>query len=92
MGCCVTLLVDMPAPTESIVFPSLHVQEGTTPLLRATHKGHAEIVRFLLGNGSDVEEQNNVGGPKSVLSSCDCIMLFDGSWVLVHGTSSNTTK
>ena len=59
--------------------PSLHVQWGNTPLLRAAQKGHGEIVRFLLGNGSKVEEQNNVGGPKGVLSSCDCIMLFDGS-------------
>ena len=73
----------MSIPPEYIVFPSLRVQEGTTPLLRAAHQGHAEIVRFLLENGSDVEEQNNVGGPKRVLSSCDCIMLFDGSWVLV---------
>ena len=64
-------------------FTSLHVQEGTTPLLRAAEKGHGEIVRFLLQNGSDVEEQNNVGGTKRVLSSCDCIMLFDVSWVLV---------
>ena len=73
----------MSIPPKYIVFPSLHVQEGTTPLLRAAEKGHAEIVRFLLENGSDVEEQDNVGGPKGVLSSCDCIMLFDGSWVLV---------
>ena len=73
----------MSIPPEYIVFPSLHVQEGTTPLLRVAEKGHAEIVRSLLENGSDVEEQDNVGGPKGVLSSCDCIMLFDGSWVLV---------
>ena len=83
MGCCLhkytsycgTLLVDMPAPPESIVLPSLHVQWGKTPLLRAAEKGYAEIVRFLLGNGSDVEEQDNVGGSKGVLSVCDCIML-----------------
>ena len=59
------------------------MQEGTTPLLRAAQEGHGKIVRFLLENGSNVEEQNNVGGPKRVLSSCDCIMLFDESWVLV---------
>ena len=52
-------------------------------LLRAAEKGHGEIVHFLLVNGSDVEEQNNVGGPKGVLSCCDCIILFVGSWVLV---------
>ena len=72
----------MPAPPESIVSSSLHVQEGTTPLLIAAQKGHGKIVRLLLENGSNVE-QDNVGGPKGVLSSCDCIMLFDGSWVLV---------
>ena len=73
----------MPVPPESIVSPSHHVQWGNTPLLRAAQKGHEEIVRFLLKNGSNVEEHNNVGGPKGVLSSCDCIMLFDGSLVLV---------
>ena len=73
----------MSVPPESIVSSSLHVQEGNTPLLRAAQKGHAEIVCFLLENGSDVEEQNNVGGPKRVLYSGDCIMLFDGSLVLV---------
>ena len=73
----------MSAPPESIVFPSLHVQWSNTPLLSAAEKGHGEIVRFLLENGSDVEEQDNVGGPKGVLSCCDGLMLFDGSWVLV---------
>ena len=54
------------------------MQWSKTPLLRAAQKGHGEIVSFLLKNGSNVEEQDNVGGPKGVLSSCDCIMLFDG--------------
>ena len=62
----------MPVPPESIVFPSLHVQWGNAPLLRAAEKGHGEIVGFLLKNGSNVEEQGNVGGPKGVLSVCDC--------------------
>ena len=57
----------MPVPPESIVSPSLHVQEGTTPLLRAAQQGHGKIVGFLLENGSNVEEQDNVGGPKGVL-------------------------
>ena len=73
----------MPVPPESIVAPSLHVQEGITPLLRAAQKGHGKIVGFLLKNGSNVEEQGNVGGPNGVLSSCDCIMLIYRSWVLV---------
>ena len=78
----------MPVLPESIVFPSFRVQEGTTPLLRAAQKGHEVIVGFLLKNGSNVEEQCNVGGPKGVLSSCDCIMLFDGSLGLVSTSSS----
>ena len=73
----------MSAPSDSIVFSSLHVQWGQTPLLRAAQKGNGDIVGFLLKNGSNVEEQDNVDGPIGVLSSCDCLMLFDGSWVLV---------
>ena len=52
------------------------MQWGNAPLLRAAQKGHGEIVGFLLKNGSNVEEQNNVGGPKGVLSVCDCTMLY----------------
>ena len=59
------------------------MQWGKTPLLRAAEKGHEGVVRFLLENGSDVEEQDNVGGLKGVLSCSDCQMLFDVSWVLV---------
>ena len=48
--------------SDSIVSPSLHdVQSGNTALLIAAHKGHAEVARFLLGNGSSVTEQDNVG-------------------------------
>ena len=59
------------------------MQWDKTPLLRAAEKGHAAIVRFLLVIGSDVEEQDNVGGLNGVLSCSDCLMLFDVSWVLV---------
>ena len=51
----------MSVPSATIVSPSLHVQSGTTPLLRAAQEGHAEVARFLLGNGSSVTEQDNVG-------------------------------
>ena len=68
------------------------MQWGTTPLLRAAEKGHAEIVRFLLENGSDVEEQNNVGGPKGVLSVCDSLMLFDVRILGPSGSFPNPTK
>ena len=71
MGCCIYAQVHQlmwytilayryVSPPDSIVFPSLHVQWGNTPLLRTAQGGHAEIARFLLGNGSDVQEENNV--------------------------------
>ena len=44
----------------SIVSPSLHVQWGYTPLLRAVVKGHADIARFLLASGSVFYEKNSV--------------------------------
>ena len=76
---CSSLLVDMPVPSYSLVSPSLHVQLGTTPLLMAAQEGHAEVARFLLGNGSSVTEQDNVGWPKGILTSCDHLMLFPGA-------------
>ena len=57
---CGTLLVDVSVPSDFIVSPSI-VQSGSTPLLRAAQEGHAEVAWFLLGNGSSVTEQNNVG-------------------------------
>ena len=51
----------MSVPSGSILFPSLHVQSGATPLLRTAQEGHAEVAQFLLGNGSSVTEQDNVG-------------------------------
>ena len=47
------------------ISPSLHVQLGQTPLMRAAKKGHAEVVWFLLRNGSSVKEQDNVGSPSA---------------------------
>ena len=57
---CGTLLVDMSVPSDSIVSPSLHVQWGYTPHLRAVEEGHADIARFLLASGSAFNERNNV--------------------------------
>ena len=54
------------SPIRFHVSPSLHVQSGTTPLLRAAQEGHTDIARILLGNGSNVTEQNKVGWPKGV--------------------------
>ena len=47
-------------PLYSIVSPSLHVQWGCTPLLRAVAKGHADIAHFLLASGSVFYERNSV--------------------------------
>ena len=56
------ILVDMSVPSAgSIVSLSLRVQWGSTPLLRAAANGHAKVDRFLMGNGSSVTEQDNVG-------------------------------
>ena len=49
------------SPIRFHVSPSLHVQSGTTPLLRAAQEGHTDVARILLGYGSNVTEQNNVG-------------------------------
>ena len=51
----------MSVSSGSILSPSIFVQLGTTPLLRAAQEGHAEVAQFLLGNGSSVTEQDNVG-------------------------------
>ena len=51
----------MSVPPDSIACPTLHMQRGNTPLLRAAGNGHAEVARFLLENGSNVEEKDNVG-------------------------------
>ena len=57
------------SPPDCIVPPSLHVQRGNTPLLRAAQEGHAEIARFLFGNGSNVQEENNVSILERMLSA-----------------------
>ena len=59
----------MSVPPDSIVSPSLHVQEGRTPLLLAAWKGHGGVARFLLHNRSTVQEEDNVGWPNGVSSS-----------------------
>ena len=58
------------SPPDSIVLPSLHVQLGYTPLLKAAQEGHAEIARFLLESGSDVQEENNVSRQEWMLYAC----------------------
>lgn len=85
---CGTLLVDISVQSDFIVPPSLHVQRGITPLLVTVAKGHAEVVHFLLANGSSVQEQDNVGKPNCMLSSCDHLMFFAGASALVYSTSN----
>ena len=60
--------------------PSLHVQWGNTPLLRAAQEGHTEVACFLLENGSTIEEQNNVSRTEGVLSKASCDQLIIVSW------------
>ncbi len=56
-------------PLHSIKTPSLHVQWGYTPLLRAVVTGHADIARFLLASGSDFDERNSVSARVHVYQS-----------------------
>ena len=53
----------------SIMSPSLPVQWGCTPLLRAVAAGHADIARFLLASGSDFDERNSVSARVHVYQS-----------------------
>ena len=41
---------------------------GDTPLLIAAEKGHVDAARFLLKNGSNVSERNNVSRSKGICS------------------------
>ena len=52
-----------------LMSPSLPVQWGYTPLLRAVAEGHADIARFLLASGSDFDEQNSVSARVHVYQS-----------------------
>ena len=67
--------VDVSVLTDSFVPPSLHVQWGNTPLLISAQGGHAEIARFLLWNGSDVHEENNVSRLDRMLSACGFYLM-----------------
>ena len=49
--------------------PSLHVQWGYTPLIRAVVTGHADIARFLLASGSDFSERDSVSARVHVYQS-----------------------
>ena len=67
--------VDVSILTDSFVPLSLHVQWGNTPLLRSAQKGHAEIARFLLWNGSNVQEEDNVSRLERMSSACGFYLM-----------------
>ena len=67
--------VDVSILTDSFVPLSLHVQGGNTPLLISAQKGHAEIACFLLWNGSNVQEENNVSRLDRMPSACGFYLL-----------------
>ena len=70
MMCYIHYYKSFVSPPDSIVPPSLHVQRGYTPLLMAAQEGHAQIARFLLGNGSNVQEEKNVSRLERMPSAC----------------------
>ena len=41
---------------------SNHLQDGLTALMKASEKGHMEIVKVLLDGGAEVNKQNRVSG------------------------------
>ena len=69
--------VDVSILTDSFVPLSLHVQGGNTPLLISAQKGQAEIARFLLWNGSNVQEENNVSRLERMPSACGFYLIFN---------------
>ena len=42
------------------------MQRGYTPLLKAAVEGHEGVASFLLKNGSDIYEENNVSTMKYI--------------------------
>ena len=75
LTCGTITLVTHPQASLCIIFHlSLNEQRGKTPLLLAVFKGHAEVAQFLLENGSDVHEQNNVS---RICQPCFLLFMTD---------------
>ena len=90
---CTSTLVDVVLVivsilTDTFVPPSLHVQGGNTPLLRSAQKGHAEIARFLLWNGSDVQEENNVSRLERMPSACGFYLMSNAIFWIMYSCAS----
>ena len=54
------------------------LQNGTTPLIAASHKGHRDIVEVLLNHGAEVDLPNKV----SVCVSCSYLNFHACSLIL----------
>ena len=80
--------VDVSVLTDSFVPPSLHVQGGNTPLLRSAQEGHAEIARFLVWNGSEVHEENNVSRLERMPSACGFYLMSNASFWSMYSYAS----
>ena len=80
--------VDVSILTDSFVPLSLHVQWGSTPLLRSAQDGHAEIARFLLWNGSDVQEENNVSRLERMPSACGFYLLSNAIFWIMYSCAT----
>ena len=80
--------VDVSVLTDSFVPPSLHVQWGSAPLLSSAKEGHAEIARFLLWNGSDVQEEDNVSKLERMPSACGFYLLSNAIFWIMYSCAS----
>ena len=80
--------VDVSVLTDSFVPPSLHVQWGDTPLLRSAQEGHAEIAHFLLRNGSDVQEENNVSRLERTPYACGFYLMSNAIFCIMYSCAS----
>ena len=80
--------VDVSLLTDSLVPPSLHVQGGNTPLLISAQEGHADIARFLLWNGSYVQEENNVSRLERMPSACVLYLMSSAIFWIMYSCAS----
>ena len=80
--------VDVSVLADSFVPLSLHVQGGNTPLLISAQKGHADIARYLLWNGSDVQEVDNVSRLERMPSACGFYHISNAIFWIMYSCAS----